>query len=80
MLSVGLSEKDSITKAEVLQALKVVEGSMSFASTNSDNDRFKPMFPDSKIVKSYRQSETKLKYQIQHGTAPYFKNQILDDI
>ena len=45
---------------------------MSFASTNGDNDRFKAMFPDSKIAKSYSQSETK-------PNCP-FKNQILDAI
>ena len=57
VLSVGLCEKDSITKADFLQALKVVEGDMSFTSTNGDKDRFKAMFPDSKIEKSYCQSE-----------------------
>ena len=32
------------------------------------------MFPDSEIAKSYSQGETKLKYVIQFGIAPYINN------
>ena len=38
------------------------------------------MFPDSEIAKSYSQGETKVKYVIQFGIAPYIKQLILDDI
>ena len=38
------------------------------------------MFPDSEIAKSYSQGETKVKYVIQFGIAPYVKQLILDDI
>ena len=38
------------------------------------------MFPDSEIAKSHSQGETKVKYIIQFGIAPYIKQLILDDI
>ena len=38
------------------------------------------MFPDSEIAKSYSKGETKVKYVIQFGIAPYIKQQILDDV
>ena len=38
------------------------------------------MFPDSEIAKCYSQGETKVKYVIQFGIAPYIKQLILDDI
>ena len=78
-LTVGLSPKDQVTKAEVLQALKVVEGNMSFASASGDAKRFQEMFPDSAIAKKYSQGETKTKYTIQYGIAPYFKSKLLED-
>ena len=40
-IDLGLSEKDSVTKAEDLQALKIFEGNMSFASATGDSERFK---------------------------------------
>ena len=37
------------------------------------------MFPDSKIVQTYHQSETKIKYVTQFGIAPYVKKLMLND-
>ena len=74
------SDKDNVTNAEILQALKIVDGNMSFASANGDNQRFKAMFPDSNIAKAYSQGETKVKYYIQFGIAPYFKDELAKDI
>ena len=78
--SVGMTHKDSVTKAELLQALKVVDGNMSFASANGDNERYRAMFPDSKIAQSYSQAETKVKYMIQFGIAPYIRSDLLIDL
>ena len=67
------SDREQVIKAEILQALKVVESNQSFASANGDNERFRNMFPDSVIAKSYSQSETKLMYNILFGIAPHIK-------
>ena len=37
------------------------------------------MFPDSKIAEGYKQNETKIKYNIQYGIAPYFKEKLQKD-
>ena len=76
---VGLCEKDKITKAEVLQSLKVVECNMSFASASGDAKRFQEMFPDSDIAKKYCQGETKTKYTIQFSIAPHVRSKLLED-
>ena len=57
-----------------------VDGNMSFVSANGYNQRFKAMFPDSNIAKAYSQGETKVKYYIQFGIAPYFKDELVKDI
>ena len=54
-----LSEKDQIRKAEIIQALHMVEKNISFASAKDDNSRFKLMFPDSAIAQGYEQSDTR---------------------
>ena len=50
-LSLSLCDKDTVTKAETLQALKGVDSCLSFASSNDDAERFQSMFPDSEIAK-----------------------------
>ena len=37
------------------------------------------MFPDSKIAQNYSQHETKMKYNIQFGIAPYIKEILIKD-
>ena len=37
------------------------------------------MFPDSQIAKSFHQAETKTKYIIQFGVAPYIRKQVIED-
>ena len=66
--------------ASLLQGVKVVDGNMSFASANGDNERYRAMFPDSKIAQSYSQAETKVKYMIQFGIAPYICSELLIDL
>ena len=60
--SVILTNEEHVLKAEIIQALKIVDENFSFASVNGDGDRFRTMFPDSAIAKSYKQGETKVKY------------------
>ena len=43
------------------------------------SEKFRRMFPDSKIAEAYQQGETKIKYVIQFGIAPYIKNELLND-
>ena len=52
----SLTEKELITQAEVIEALKCVESNRSFASANGDNERYQKMFPDSVIAKGYHQT------------------------
>ena len=78
--SFTLDAKDSRTKAELLQALKIVDSNMLFASANGDAQRFKEMFRDSEIACKYGQEEMTAKYTIQFGIAPCFKSVILKDI
>ena len=66
-------------KADILQALKTVGSNFSFASANGDGDRFRQMFPDSKIAKGFSQNETKIMYVIKFGLSPYFKESLKND-
>ena len=74
------SSEEQVLRAEVLQALQVVNSNYSFASSENDNERFKIMFPDSKIAQSYRQGKTKVRYNIQYGIAPHVKQMLIYDV
>ena len=67
----------SAVKAEILQALQYVECNYLFASAKKNSEIFKAMFPDSEIAKNYRQGETKVRYNIQFGIAPFIKDLLL---
>ena len=56
--------------------MKTVGSNFSFASANEDGDRFRQMFPDSKIVKGFSQNETKMMYVITFGLSSYFKESL----
>ena len=75
---IKLCKEDLVLNAEILQALHVVDCSQPFASTNTDSDRFKSMFPDSIIAKSYGMAKTKVKYTIELGIAPYLKEKLIN--
>ena len=74
-----LSTEDQVIRAVTLRALDCVQSNYSFASANNDNEKFKQMFPNSKIAQSYRQGEMKVKYVIQFGIAPFVKEQMIRD-
>ena len=69
--TITFSFEEQVLRAETIQALDCVYSNYSFSSTNNDRDKFKAMFPDSKIAESFKQGETKTKYVIVHGIAPY---------
>ena len=75
-----LSDKAKILKVGIIQNLYSVDHNRSFSSANKDNSRFKRMFPDSDIVRGYSQSETKAKYMIQFGKAPYVFEKLTEGI
>ena len=72
--------KDQILNAEILQAVKMVDKTHSFSSANGDSNRFKKMFPDSQIAAKYSQEETKSKYVVQFGLAPFVKDELITDV
>ena len=78
--SIILTSEEQILKAEVLQCLQFAEYNYSFASANSDGQRFRLMFPDFEIAKNYEQADTKIKYNIPFGIAPYLKEKLTYDV
>ena len=74
-----LSDGDQVKKAEILQALHIVDKNLSFASAKSDSQRFQLMFPDSKIAQAYQQADTKVHYVIKYGIADHVKQGLIDD-
>ena len=61
-------------KAEIVWALKSVLSGYSNNSCADISKIFTCMFPDSKIAKSFELGATKLKYVINFGIAPYFRD------
>ena len=63
-------------KADIVWAIKVVCSSYSNNSCFDVSQVFKCMFPDSEIAKSFELGADKLKYVINFGLAPYFKDML----
>ena len=76
----SLSNRDLVLQAEIIEALDAVDKNRSFASSNGDSSKYRKMFPDSQIAKNYSQQETKMKYTVQFGIAPFVKDQLITDI
>lgn len=75
----SLCKEDLVVRAEILEAFKCVESNRSFQSADGDNERYRIMFPDSEIAKCYQQGQTKMKYNIEFGIAPYVIDMIKKD-
>ena len=83
---IGMSEKtslppnhaDYVCSAEIYQDLHVAQWNYSFASTQGDS-RFSIMFPNRPIALVYAQADTKIRYNLQFGIAPYDKKQLIYD-
>ena len=73
------SLEQQVVLAEILQVLHVVDANQSFASVDGDSERFKRMFPGSKVAAKYAQHADKLRYVIVYGLAPYVKELMLKD-
>ena len=67
-------------KAEIIWALKSVSSGFSNNSCNESNELFRTMFPDSNIAKQFRLGEGKLRYIVNFGLAPYFKELLTGDV
>ena len=76
----SLCTKDKVLSAEIIEVLDLVNNNQSFASCNGDGDKFRKQFPDSEIAKNFNQQETKAKYTLQFGIAPYIKEKVMSDI
>ena len=72
--------KDQILNAEISHAPNMVDKNHSFSSANGDSDRLKKMFPDSQIAAKYSQEETKSKYVVQFGLAPFVKDELITGV
>ena len=70
----------SSLKAEIVWALKSVMSGYSNNSSSDMNVTFQKMFPDSNIAKQYQMGPDKLKYIVNWGLAPYFKDLLIEDI
>ena len=79
-LQESLSIENQVAQAEVFQAFHVVAANHSFSSTNEDFERFKYMFPDSKIAARYSQHAHKTWYVIVYGISSYVKNLLINDV
>ena len=72
--------KYQILNAEFLQAPNMVDRNHLFFSANGDSYRFKKMFRDLQIAAKYSQGETKPKYVVQFGLAPFVKDELITDV
>ena len=66
--------------AEVLWALKVVLSHYSYKSCEDIAQLFQRMFADSTIAKQFSCGEKKCAYVACFGVAPFFQQQLLDEI
>ena len=79
-LQLSLTLEEKVKTAEIIQVLNIIDNNQAFSSANSDNKRFQQMFPDSNIARSYKQGETKVKYVLQFGIAPYIRNSLIEEV
>ena len=57
------TSEEQALRAELLEAFQVIDSNYSFASSENDNERFKILFPDSKIAQSYCRGKAKVRYK-----------------
>ena len=71
---------ESVTKAEILWAMKIVLSHFSFRASTDVGGLFQNMFPDSAIAKKFSCGKTKVNYMICFGLASYFKEKLLQKV
>ena len=67
-------------KVEIICTLKIVYSGYSNNSSKDISNLFYVMFPDSKIAKDTRLGDDKVKYVINFGIPPVFKNALTEFI
>ena len=67
---------ESVSKAEILWALKCVWSHCSQRAAEEESDLFRAMFPDSKIAQEFSLGRTKMGYLILYGIFPYFQTKL----
>ena len=67
-------------RAEIIWCLKCVLSNYSFSSNVGMNDIFTLMFPDSDIAAKFHCEKNKIAYSCKYGIAPYFKQQLIDEL
>ena len=72
----ALNEKEQVCKAEAIQALHIIDANIPFASAETDGERFRWQFPDSRIAQEYKQGRTKVNYVVQQGIAPLLASEV----
>ena len=75
----AVSNKDQATKAGLIQAMKVVVSSYSYASCDGIEDVFQAMFPDA-VPDNFTISSSKVSYLVSDATGPYFHNLLVSDV
>ena len=75
-----LTPEDQVAKAEILQALHMMNKNLSFASSKKDSERILAMFPDSMIAKSYFMADTKSQFVIKLGMADCLTKKLIYDV
>ena len=78
--SLPFKHAGQVFRAEIYQALYVAHSNYSFASTQEDSKRFKRMFLNCPIAQGYGQADVKVKYNLQFGIAPSYKEQLIYDV
>ena len=77
-----MSDKQQLLNAELIEALLSVDSNQSFKASNGSNgswERYKKMFLY-EVASNFNLQETKMKYTIPFGIAPYVKNGLIKDI
>lgn len=75
-----MSNDDQVLQAEIFWALKCVKSNFSFKSNAGNNALFMTMFPDSTIAKSYKMSQSKVRYLVQFGIGPWILEHLKEDL
>ena len=74
-----LTDKEQVLNAEIIEAIHSVDSNQSFSASNGSGKRYKKMFP-CEAAANFSLQETKMKYTIEFGIAPYVKDQLVQDI
>lgn len=72
--------KDSVTRAELLWILNMVEHHLSYNSCKNITNIISSMCPDSEIAKELKLSPHKVAYVVSFGLAPFMKMSLVDRI